>query len=100
YFAVYSCFGGVNDNFVASGSEGVRNANGTEDFHVYVWRRDGQSEEPVVVLKGHHNVVNAVAWNPVDPTIMASCSDDGTVRIWGPPGRTRSASFSDEMNTD
>jgi WD40 repeat protein len=52
------------------------------DNCVYIWHRD--REEPVKVLRGHSLVVNAVSWNPTDPSMLASCSDDGTVRIWGP----------------
>lgn len=32
--------------------------------------------------KAHSQDVNAVAWNPEIPGLLASCSDDGTVKIW------------------
>lgn len=32
--------------------------------------------------KAHHQDVNSVAWNPVVPGLLASCSDDGTVNLW------------------
>ncbi|KAL1244329.1 WD repeat-containing protein [Trichinella spiralis] len=73
YFNIFSCFGGVDEKYVASGSEVGK---------VYIWHRD--EEAPVVVLSGHSSVVNAVSWNPAEPSLLASCSDDGSVRIWGP----------------
>lgn len=72
-FAIYSCFGGVNESFIASGSE---------DNNVCIWHI--RREEPLLTLTGHTRTVNCVSWNPVYPSMLASCSDDGTVRIWGP----------------
>jgi len=71
---IRSCFGGVDEHFVASGSE-----NGK----VYIWQREtGQLLE---ALSGHGlGSVNCVAWNPRDPCMFASCSDDHTIRIWEP----------------
>lgn len=72
-YTIYSCFGGVNESFIASGSE---------DNNVYIWHI--RREDPLVTLTGHTRTVNCVSWNPVYPSMLASCSDDGTVRIWGP----------------
>jgi len=69
---IRSCFGGIDGNFVASGSE---------DGNVYVWHRNTGSL--LEVLSGHGDgSVNCVAWNPKNERMFASCSDDRTVRIW------------------
>ena len=57
------------------------------DHHVYVWLHS--RETPVVILKGHSHPVNCVDWNTANPTMLASGSDDGTVRIWGTEGQMR-----------
>ncbi|XP_061173975.1 WD repeat-containing protein 26-like [Saccostrea echinata] len=76
FYTIHSCFGGLNQDFIASGSE---------DHKVYVWHL--RKEEPIAVLEGHSRTVNCVHWNPKLPGMLASASDDGTVRIWGPAER-------------
>ena len=73
FYVIHSCFGGVNQNFIASGSE---------DSKIYIWHKS--REKPIVVLSGHSKSVNCVAWNPKYPHMLASASDDSTVRLWGP----------------
>ncbi|KAJ0439702.1 putative transcription factor WD40-like family [Helianthus annuus] len=71
-FIVRACFGGVQQAFIASGSE---------DSQVYIWHK--RSGELIETLGGHSGAVNCVSWNPVDPHMLASASDDRTIRIWG-----------------
>lgn len=69
---IRSCFGGIEGNFIVSGSE---------DANIYVWHRD--TGVLLEILSGHgEGSVNSVAWNPHDERMFASCSDDRTVRIW------------------
>ncbi|CCO27691.1 putative WD repeat-containing protein C343,04c [Rhizoctonia solani AG-1 IB] len=72
---IRSCLGGPSEGFVLSGSE---------DQTLYIWKRD--TGVLIEVLSGHGNgCVNDVAWNPRDPALFASCSDDHTIRLWSPP---------------
>ncbi|MCL7037952.1 hypothetical protein MKW94_006590 [Papaver nudicaule] len=75
-YVIRSCFGGANNMFIASGSE---------DSKIYIWNR--RNCEPVEILSGHLNNVNCVSWNPKRPHMLASASDDQTIRIWGPSRR-------------
>ncbi|KAM0949392.1 putative transcription factor WD40-like family [Dioscorea sansibarensis] len=70
-YVIRSCFGGSDCLFLASGSE---------DSKIYVWQR--HNEEPIQVLSGHLMTVNCVSWNPSKPHMLASASDDCTIRIW------------------
>jgi len=81
FYTIYSSFGGVNQSFVASGSE---------DTHVYIFHT--KREEPIAVLTGHSRTVSCVSWNPVYPQVLVSASDDNTVRLWGPAEKYRCGS--------
>ncbi|KAI4349321.1 hypothetical protein L6164_009923 [Bauhinia variegata] len=71
-YVIRSCFGGLDSTFIASGSE---------NSQVYIWNRRNSS--PIEVLSGHSMTVNCVSWNPKQPRMLASASDDHTIRIWG-----------------
>ncbi|KAF9932513.1 hypothetical protein BGZ67_004708 [Mortierella alpina] len=73
-FVIRSCFGGWDERFVASGSE---------DSRIHIWHRENGNL--IQTLEGHQKGVNMVAWNPTNPSMFASSSDDNTIRIWGTP---------------
>lgn len=73
HYILRGCFGGAGEDFVVSGSE---------DGHIFIWHR--RSGKLLDVLAGHRGSVNAVAWSSSNACLMASASDDGTVRLWGP----------------
>ncbi|KAF5246435.1 hypothetical protein FAUST_1315 [Fusarium austroamericanum] len=70
-YMIRSAFGGANESFVVSGSE---------DGNILIWHKN--TGAAIERLPGHHPRCNAVAWNPTDPYVIASCGDDGRLKIW------------------
>ncbi|ACO64831.1 predicted protein, partial [Micromonas commoda] len=70
-FVTRSCFGGGNQAFVMAGGE---------DASLYIFHR--KSGAQLCEIPGHFNTINTVSWNPSNPFMAASGSDDCEVRIW------------------
>ena len=58
--------------------------SGASIADAFIWDLDssGAQSTPVYRLSSHDKEVSCVAWNQSDPGLLATCSDDSTVRIW------------------
>jgi len=53
-----------------------------QDGNVRVYKMEGAEHGPVVTLQGHEKRVFNIAFHPICPNVMASGSDDLTIRVW------------------
>ena len=65
----------------------IATAGGDDIIRIFREEADSDKNQPTFSLvasarKGHSQDVNCVAWNPALEGVLASCSDDGTVKIW------------------
>ncbi|XP_046999141.1 F-box/WD repeat-containing protein 5 [Schistocerca americana] len=71
----------VSDEYVASGAE---------DRHGYLWDR----HYGICLAKfPHSDVVSCVAFNPADPEMLVTASDDYTVKVWRSRNKVKSLSL-------
>lgn len=69
-YIIRASFGGANESFVVSGSD---------DGNMFIWHKNiGAAVER---LPGHAKRCNGAAWNPADPCMLASCSDEGPIKM-------------------
>ena len=88
---------GAADNLrcVAISPDGRRVAAGGSDRTVHIWAVD-QPGSPSVVLKGHTDQINSVAFLS-GGTVLLSASNDGTVRLWNPNDGTAKGTLKAEV---
>jgi denticleless len=66
---------------VAFSPDGTHVASGSCDKRVYIWQADRPQDGPYA-LDGHNGEVTGVDWSAGDFGRLASCADDGSLRIW------------------
>lgn len=70
---------------VAFSPDGSRLATCSYDGTVIVWNTGDPARPTETATLRHRRLVNSSAWNPADPTLLATASADKTVGIWRVP---------------
>ncbi len=95
-YVIRSSFGGADESFVISGSEGmslnlnlfalsvkkprvVADRDRLSDGKLSIWHKNIGFQ--MYKLDAHKPRCNAVCWNPADQCMFASCGDDGKVKM-------------------
>lgn len=73
---------------LAWSNTGSRIATGAADRTVRVWNPDRPQLKYSTELRGHNGAISYVVWNPTNDYELASCSSDGTVRLWDVRSKT------------
>ena len=69
--------------------------SGSEDHFAYVWDRHYGS---LLRKLPHTDVVSAAAFNPRDPDVMVTASDDNTVKVWRSKRRCKEQGITTDCN--
>jgi WD40 repeat protein len=65
----------------------IATAGGDDNIRIFVQEVTSDPDQPTFTLretvhKAHLQDVNAVAWNTKHPGLLASCSDEGDIKLW------------------
>jgi len=63
----------------------IYEAQGGGSFAVLPWSVGGKVDPKLPLISGHKSVVLDIDWNPFNDDLIASASEDCTVKIWGIP---------------
>ncbi|OUL17346.1 hypothetical protein BV378_38625 [Nostoc sp. RF31YmG] len=74
-------------NAIAVNPQGNQIASGADDFCLRLW--GVASGECFRVIKGRNNWIKAIAYHPIFPDMIATGSEDRTVRLWTSDGQCR-----------
>ena len=61
-----------------TGTVGV--CSGDADGKIWFW--DFKTTRNYTTINAHKGVVSDIKWNPIHPCLVASCSLDGTIKLW------------------
>jgi WD40 repeat protein len=84
-WVIRSAFGGANESFVISGSEGDYPCSPSLLLltalagNLFIFHKENGSL--VEKLDAHNGCCSAVSWNPADPCMFATGGDDKTIRM-------------------
>lgn len=71
-------------------------ASGAEDKHGYLWDRH---YEVCLAKFPHTDVVNSVAFNPQDPEMLVTASDDFSIKVWRSKARIKKLLSEEEISS-
>lgn len=65
-------------------------ATACSDNSIHIFREhddENNIDKPIITqlvnqANAHEQDCNCIAWNPTIPGLLASCSDDGTIKLW------------------
>ena len=77
---IYSVKWSKKNNLIAT-------AAADNSIHIFKETETSDPNEPTLKLlehkeNAHNQDCNCIDWNPMQENLLASCSDDGTVKIW------------------
>lgn len=77
----------------------IAEAAGGGSFYVLPYSKSGKVDPKTPLITGHKGVVMDIDYNPFNENLIASCSEDGTAKIWGIPEGGLKENLSDPLQS-